>query len=181
MNGSLEAAKWWAAGDASVALATVPVVAGPAEAAAKAALRALPEPPDLFLSLGEAGPEPVVRLEKVAVNWDDFRIPDNGGNAWRDRPIQKRGPAARLATVEVARIADDLAGKTPLTVVVSLSAGAFLCNHLAYRMLGARLPCPYCFVHVPCWRPHDGEALLSDLVDTLAILRREMLRYTVTA
>lgn len=136
VNASEEAARFLAA-DNRVTLAVLPVVRVAAADRALAALQrmqAANRPPDLIVSLGEAGPEPVIRLEKVAVNWDDFRIPDNGGNTPRDTAInaQPDAPNAHFATVPVARIAANLAGRTPLPVQVSLSAGAFVCNHLAY-------------------------------------------------
>lgn len=170
-NGSLEAARRWALRDPAIRLAVLPVVAGAAERAARKALRACDPAPRRFFALGEAGPEPVVRLEKVAINWDDFRIPDNAGVQRRDVAIRRNGPAARFATLPVARIEAALDGRTRIPVRVSLSAGAFLCNHLAYQMLSQRLPCPFAFVHVPSWRPEHGPELLDDLVATLEALR----------
>lgn len=173
INASREAARLLAADDPRLVSVTLPVARGAAETRAWATLDYLIRdgtPPALILSLGEAGPEPVVRLEKVAVNWDDFRIPDNAGNQPRDEPIMPDGPAAYFATVPVARIAAALAGRTPLPVTVSLSAGAFLCNHLAYAMLQALaerpVTCPYLFVHVPAWRP-GGAVSLAAIAETL--------------
>ncbi|HVK01978.1 MAG TPA: hypothetical protein VM490_00740 [Armatimonadaceae bacterium] len=164
-------------------LATLPVTAGDAERAALRALcrlTAAGSVPDLMLSLGEAGPERVVRLEKVAVNWDDFRLRDNAGGQPRDVAIHPAGQDARFATLPVARIARDLEGRTPLPVQVSLSAGAFLCNHLAYAVLEAMargdVPAiPYLFIHVPSWRPDgpEGEQGLQDLVATLGAVVAE--------
>ena len=165
VNASLEAATLLAA-DPRVRLSVLPVTRGEAQAAALRALCRLHDagtPPRLLLSLGEAGPEPVVRLEKVAVNWDDFRIPDNGGNRHRDTAIAEGGADARFATLPVGRIERDLAGRTPIPVRVSLTAGSFVCNHLSYAVLeamatGAVPSCPYLFVHVPNWRPTgDGD------------------------
>ncbi len=138
VNASEEAARYLAA-DGRITLAVLPVVRGIAVDRALAALRRMQtanRAPNLIVSLGEAGPEPVIRLEKVAVNWDDFRIPDNGGNTPRDTVInaQSSAPHAHFATVPVARIAANLANRTPLPVQVSLSAGAFVCNHLAYAV-----------------------------------------------
>jgi pyroglutamyl-peptidase len=186
VNASLEAARLVAA-DPRVRLAVLPVARGAAEAAALRALCRLHEagtPARLMLALGEAGPEPVVRLEKVGVNWDDFRIPDNAGNRHRDEPVRPGGPDARFATLPVGRIERALEGRTPLRVRVSLSAGAFLCNHLAYAVAdamatGAAPPCPFLFVHVPCWRPTgDGDdSGLHAIVSTIgAILAEAFLR-----
>jgi pyroglutamyl-peptidase len=172
VNGSREAALRWAALDSEIQVAVLPVVRGLAWRVAQTALAALPEPPKLWLMLGEAGREPqTVRLEKVAINWDDFRLPDNLGATPRDTTIVPGGPAAYFATLGVAQIAQSLEGKMPLPVQVSLSAGSFLCNHLAYCALHAALPFPTAFVHVPAWRPEDGPEALEKLVTTLQAVK----------
>jgi pyroglutamyl-peptidase len=169
VNASQEAAQRLAALLPDIEVMMLPVVRGVAE---QRLLERLPQPPapSLVLSLGEAGPERVIRLEKVAINWDDFRIPDNAGNQPRDEAIRSDGPPAYFATLPVAALTETLLYQTPLPVTVSLSAGAFLCNHLAYAALDylADTPlCPYCFVHLPAWRPNDGDAALDEIVQTL--------------
>ena len=172
VNGSREAALRWAAREPDISLTVLPVVRGLAWRVAQTALASLPEPPKLWLMLGEAGREPqTVRLEKVAINWDDFRLPDNLGAQPRDAAIIPGGPDACFSSLNVARVARELEGKTPLPVQVSLSAGAFLCNHLAYCALQAQLPFPVAFVHVPAWRPEDGDDALEALVATLQAVK----------
>ena len=172
VNGSQQAALRWATRDPEIALVILPVARAQAWNAAQAALAALPEVPSVWLMLGEAGREPLaVRLEKVAINWDDYRLPDNLGEQPRDTPILSEGPAAYFATLNVAQIALTLEGKTPLPVQVSLSAGSFLCNHLAYQALHAALPLPCAFIHVPAWRPEDGPEALEKLVATLQFVK----------
>jgi pyroglutamyl-peptidase len=172
VNGSREAALCWAALDPEITVAVLPVVRGLAWRVAQTTLAALPEPPKLWLMLGEAGREPqTVRLEKVAINWDDYRLPDNLGARPRDAAIVPGGPDAYFASLNVAKVADALEKKTPLPVQVSLSAGAFLCNHLSYCALHAQLPFPTAFVHVPAWRPEDGGEALGKLVATLRAVK----------
>jgi pyroglutamyl-peptidase len=168
INASWEAAARLAGRDSQIALTQLPVVIGEAERVALEAFHALPTPPKCFIALGEAGPERVIHLEKVARNVDDFRMPDNAGNQVDDTKIRVEGPDTYLATVDVEKIEADLAGTTPLPVQVSLSAGAFLCNHLAYQMLDSHLLCPFLFIHVPSWRPDAyGEEDLDQIVETL--------------
>lgn len=174
VNGSLEAGRLLAARDPRVRLITIPVVSGEAERVALAALVDTPSPA-LLLSLGEKRIEPPgLHLEKVALNYDDFRIPDNAGQQPRDTPIRSDGPAAYFATLPVGAIAENLAGKTPLPIALSLSAGAFLCNHLAYRLLDTfsqeGITPPYAFVHVPAWRHEDGQERLASIGETLFAL-----------
>lgn len=148
-------------------LLILPVVAGEAERRLIARLEAGPLP-DCIISLGEADATPHVRLEKVAVNWDDFRIPDNAGNQPLDAPIHEDGPAAYFATLPISEIERQLDGQTPLPVIVSLTAGAFVCNHLSYAMLHWLVarpePVPYLFIHVPRWRITEVTYTLDDLV-----------------
>jgi pyroglutamyl-peptidase len=165
VNTSWEVAQLLAAQDSRIHVVQLPVVRGAAEEKALAAVKSLA--PTLYLALGEAGAEPVVRLEKVAVNWDDFRIPDNAGNQPRNAAIRTGAPDAYFATLPVAAIAEALRDKTPLPVVVSLSAGAFLCNHLAYAVLDAGVACPFAFVHVPNER---DPARWGAIVQTVAAL-----------
>ncbi len=170
MNASLAVASRLAHQDSRIELLTLPVVRGAAAERLWARLAASPTPA-LALALGEAGPEPVVRLEKVAKNFDDFRIPDNGGNQPQGVAIQPDGPPAYFATVDVGTITRRLEGQTSLPVRVSLSAGAFVCNHLAYQTLHALADdpvCPFLFVHVPNWRSDAGGFTLDALVATVA-------------
>lgn len=175
VNGSQEVMRHWMASDRSVHGVTLPVVRGVAAERALTELSALPAAPALFLALGEADSTPVVRLEKVAINWEDFRIPDNAGNQPRDCLIRAEGPDAYFSTVPVGRIAQALAGRTSVPVRVSLSAGAFLCNHLAYTVLHRPSPVPFLFLHVPAWRPADGEEAIQALTSTLRAVRDEIL------
>jgi pyroglutamyl-peptidase len=168
VNASAVVASCLAVYDPAIEVLTLPVTRGAAEAALIRRLEGGPTPA-LCVSLGEADDRPMVRLEKVAVNWDDFRIPDNGGNQPRDEAIRSDGPAAYFSTVPVAKITRLLEGQTPLTAVVSLTAGAFVCNHLAYAVLDwlAEHPiCPYLFIHVPRWR-QGGDLSLEDVVETV--------------
>ncbi len=167
VNASSLVAQELARRDGRYAVRELPVVAGVAEAAAFAAWDESPH----FrwaASLGEASSEPVVRLEWIAVNWDDFRILDNAGNLHDGRKIRQDGPPALVSTFDLPAVAQTLSGQTPLPVIVSTSAGNFLCNRLSFQMLNHGRVAPYAFVHVPCWRPDNGAALFEDLVATVA-------------
>ena len=127
--------------------------------------------PRWCISLGEAGRAREVRLEAVGRNIADFRIPDNSGDQPRAEAIVPGGPETYPTTFDVERIAQTLAGRTPLPVVVSQSAGEFVCNHTAYSVLAAlagreNAP-PYGFIHIPAWRPGDGDAALAGIILTV--------------
>jgi pyroglutamyl-peptidase len=48
--------------------------------------------PDIVIMLGEAGRRYRINPERVAINVDDFRIPDNAGNQPTDEAIIEGGP-----------------------------------------------------------------------------------------
>ena len=49
--------------------------------------------PDVVLSIGQAGGRPDITIERVGINVDDCRIPDNEGNQIIDEPVYPDGPA----------------------------------------------------------------------------------------
>ena len=57
--------------------------------------------PDVVLSVGQAGGRPDITVERVGINVDDCRIPDNAGNQIVDEPIYADGPAAYFVTVPI--------------------------------------------------------------------------------
>lgn len=169
LNASLEVGQRLASRNSQIELLTLPVVRYEAQQQVLDRLQKGPTP-DLFIALGEAGPKKVIRLEKVAINWDDYRIKDNGGNQPHDEAIIPGGADAYFATLPITHLADTLHEQTPVPVIISLSAGAFLCNHLAYAVshhLTQYPICPFGFIHVPSWRPRRGKAALNDIVTTL--------------
>jgi len=174
INTSAELAQTLAERDGRFDLHILPVVASDAESVAKAAYAAGASRYRWALSLGEAGPEPEVRLEWIAVNWDDYRIPDNAGQTIEGAQIVADGPAAWFATFDLPGIASALADSTPLPVRLSLSAGNFLCNRLAYSLLHERWPVPYTFIHVPSLRPGHGAERFGELLETLVVVCNEL-------
>lgn len=109
--------------------------------------------PDAIILLGEAGPEEVVRLELVALNHDDFRIPDNDGLVVEPTIIVEDGPSAYFSNLDV----HDLAQNVPVDdsyarTIVSLSAGSFLCNHTYFLARHYYSDCPTLFIHIPSLR-----------------------------
>ena len=67
--------------------------AGPALTAALDRVR-----PEAAIAVGLAGGTAAVRVERVAVNLQDARIPDNAGDQPVDRPVRADGPAAHSRT-----------------------------------------------------------------------------------
>lgn len=92
------------------------------------------EAPDVVICLGQAGGETCIRLEKVAINLDDARIPDNASNQPTDEPISVMGETAYFATLPLKAIQQAL-NKACIPSVISYSAGTFVCNHLFYGLM----------------------------------------------
>ena len=102
--------------------------------------------PDLVISVGQAGGFATIELERVAINVQDARIPDNSGAQPIDEPVVADGPAAHFSSLPIkAAVAAVQAAGIPASV--SQSAGTYTCNHVFYRLrhLGQHGG----FVHVP--------------------------------
>ncbi|MEU6847830.1 pyroglutamyl-peptidase I [Streptomyces sp. NPDC046716] len=111
--------------------------------------------PELVVCLGQAGGRPGVTVERVAINVDDARIPDNAGAQPIDEPVVPGGPAAYFSSLPVkACVAAMRSAGVP--TALSNTAGTFVCNHVAYglgHLLATELPgVRGGFVHVP-WAP----------------------------
>ncbi|MEG1651195.1 MAG: pyroglutamyl-peptidase I, partial [Oscillospiraceae bacterium] len=90
--------------------------------------------PDEVLCIGQAGGRFDITPERVAINVDDARIPDNEGNQPIDKPIFADGEPAYFATIPIKAIAQRIKD-AGLPSSVSNSAGTFVCNHLMYGVL----------------------------------------------
>ncbi len=116
--------------------------------------------PDAVLSLGLAAGRDRITPERVAINLDDARIPDNDGFTPVDAPIVPDGPDAYFSTLPVREIARRI-GALGIPAGLSLSAGTYVCNHVMYTALHlakTRYPGTKCgFLHVPYMdeMPHD--------------------------
>ena len=90
--------------------------------------------PDVILCIGQAGGRSAVTPERIAINFNDARIPDNGGFQPAEQPIDPDGPDGIFATVPVSAMAEAIRA-AGIPGQVSLSAGAFVCNDTLYRLL----------------------------------------------
>lgn len=112
----------------------------------------LSENPDVVLSIGQAGGRFEVTPERVAINVDDARIPDNEGNQPLNQPIFENGEPAYFATLPVKAIVEAIQAEG-LPASLSNSAGTFVCNHIMYGVLyhisKMGKPIRAGFIHVP--------------------------------
>lgn len=159
---------------AGVLTLEVPTVFGRAIDVVTAAIDELQ--PDAVVCVGQAGGRFDVTPERVAINVDDARIPDNEGQQPVDRPVVEGGPAAYFSTLPVKAMVQAVRA-AGLPASLSNSAGTFVCNHLMYGVLhhlATRSPATRGgFVHVPfTWsqvvdRPATPAMALADITRAL--------------
>jgi pyroglutamyl-peptidase len=106
--------------------------------------------PDVIICLGQAEGRTAITPERIAINLDDARLADNQGVLRNDVKILEDGPDAYFSTLPVNDIVAAIKAQG-IPAAVSLSAGAFLCNHVFYvaqnKFAGSDVRSG--FVHVP--------------------------------
>lgn len=108
--------------------------------------------PDVVLNIGQAGGRFAISPERVAINVDDARIPDNEGQQPIDEVIQKDGQPAYFTQLPIKAMVASIK-EAGIPGVVSNTAGTFVCNHIMYQvqyMIEKEYPnCKGGFIHVP--------------------------------
>ena len=114
--------------------------------------------PDVVICLGQAEGRTHISPERIAINLDDARLADNEGVIRNDVPIVVGGPVAYESTLPIKDIVKAI-NDAGVPAAVSLSAGAFLCNHVFYvaqdHFKGTKVRSG--FVHVPLMDEQTGE------------------------
>ena len=90
--------------------------------------------PNIVICIGQAGGRSKITPERIAINIDDARIPDNIGNSPIDETIRKDGENAYFSTLPIKAIVDEL-NKNNIPSTISNTAGTFVCNHIMYESL----------------------------------------------
>ena len=117
--------------------------------------------PALVLCTGQAGGRPALSLERVALNVNDARIPDNAGAQPVDTPVVAQGPAAYFTTLPIKAMLVALLDDG-INAEVSQTAGTFVCNQVFYGLMHELATQPGLrgtrggLVHVP-WLPQQGQ------------------------
>lgn len=108
--------------------------------------------PDVVLNIGQAGGRFGVTPERVAINMDDARIPDNEGNQPIDEVIQKNGTPAYFTQLPIKAMVEGVKS-AGYPASVSNTAGTFVCNHIMYQvqyLIATEFPnVKGGFIHVP--------------------------------
>ena len=129
--------------------------------------------PDVVLCIGQAGGRASLTPERVAINQDDARIPDNQGNQPIDTPIRLDGESAYFSTLPIKAMVQAIK-EVGLPATVSNTAGTFVCNHLMYQTLylaDKKFPNMRAgFMHIPYMteqvinKPNTASMNLADIV-----------------
>ncbi len=136
--------------------------------------------PDVVVALGLASGAPGVRLERVAVNVRDARIPDNAGAQPVDVPVVAGAPVGYWSTLPLkASLAAIRTAGVPAGV--SSTAGTYVCNDVFYALMhhwgtgpGRRAG----FVHVP---DADVVPIEDQVAAVAAVVRHALLGTTEPA
>ncbi|KZV15061.1 hypothetical protein F511_08119 [Dorcoceras hygrometricum] len=136
--------------------------------------------PAILLGVGQAGGRERLSIERVAINLQDARIPDNTGAQPIDLPVIAGAPAAYFSTLPVKAMLAALR-EHGLPAALSHTAGTYVCNHVAYAMLhlaATRRGVRAGFMHIP-YLPEQAARLrgapsmaLGDMVRGLEIALR---------
>jgi pyroglutamyl-peptidase len=127
----------------------LPVVFGAANASLRKAIAETK--PALVVCVGQAGGRASVSIERIAINVDDARRPDNAGHSPVDAPVVADGPAAYFSTLPIKRLRQALQ-RAGIPAEVSQTAGTYVCNHVFYGLMHAlrrRRGMRGGFVHIP--------------------------------
>ena len=145
--------------DRQVVAVQLPTTFGGTPRGLRAALRK--HTPELVLCVGQAGGRAALSLERVAINVNDARIPDNAGAQPIDTPVVARGPAAYFTTLPIKAMHADLRA-AGIPAEISQTAGTFVCNQAFYVLMhalaGSRVRGG--FLHIP-YLPEQAEGLLG--------------------
>ena len=132
--------------------------------------------PDAVIAVGQAGGRESITPELIAVNIQNARLPDRDGNQPDWAPILEGGPAGIFSRLPVRGMVKAM-NEAGISASLSLSAGAYVCNELMYRVLAATegSGLPFGFIHVPFLpeqtadKPDLPSMPLEDIVRGLAI------------
>ncbi len=134
------------------------------------------EQPDYVLNVGQAGGRSALTPERVAININDGRIPDNDGYQPLGEPIQADGDTAYFTQLPIKAMAKAIRA-AGLPAIVSNTAGTYVCNHIFYQVQYMRTKefpkLKAGFIHIPflpeqvITRPNQPSMALADIVKGL--------------
>lgn len=129
--------------------------------------------PDAVILLGEAGNSDTIRLETIAWNELDFRIPDIAGRQPRGHPVHDSAPWSLRSTLPFDEIHPELLNQGH-AVSLSEDAGRYLCNqvlfHCLWRISKLGLSTRAGFIHLPLETEYPTKQAAEALASVVAFL-----------
>lgn len=106
--------------------------------------------PAMVIATGLGPGRSVISFERVAINMNDARIPDNLGEQPIDTPVVADGPAAYFTTLPIKAMVKAVR-EAGIGASVSQTAGTFVCNQVFYLLQHALAATAVRsgFIHVP--------------------------------
>jgi pyroglutamyl-peptidase len=106
--------------------------------------------PAMVIATGLGPGRSVISFERVAINVNDARIPDNLGEQPIDTPVVADGPAAYFTTLPIKAMVKAVR-EAGIGASVSQTAGTFVCNQVFYLLQHALAATAVRsgFIHVP--------------------------------
>ena len=107
---------------------------------------------DIVIMIGQAKGRAAITVERVAINVNDSKTPDNSKKILKGAPIVEGGPVGYFSTLPIYDIVKALK-RIKIPVKISNTAGTFLCNSLFYGVMHEistkKLNISAGFIHVP--------------------------------
>ncbi|TKK32668.1 pyroglutamyl-peptidase I [Pseudomonas sp. CFBP13528] len=106
--------------------------------------------PAMVIATGLGPGRSDISIERVAINVNDARIPDNLGAQPIDTAVVEGGPAAYFSTLPIKSMVRTVR-EAGIAASVSQTAGTFVCNQVFYRLQHALVGTEVRsgFIHVP--------------------------------
>lgn len=106
--------------------------------------------PAMVIATGLGPGRSDISIERVAINVNDARIPDNLGEQPVDTPVVEGGPAAYFSTLPIKAMVNAVR-EAGIGASVSQTAGTFVCNQVFYVLQHALAGTAVRsgFIHVP--------------------------------
>ncbi len=137
--------------------------------------------PDLIIMLGQSGGSELVKLERIAINMMDSKLPDNDDYLPDEETIYADGASALFTNTAIKELRATIE-QLGIKVKISNSAGLYVCNRLYYEALSVAQSRPstqVLFVHLPYYegqpsaKPEKPTMPLNDMVRAIvAIIER---------
>lgn len=137
--------------------------------------------PDLIIMLGQSGGSDRVKLERIAINMMDSKLPDNDGYLPDEEIIYADGSSALFSNTAIKELRTTIE-QLGIKVKISNSCGLYVCNRLYYEALSitqSRPSMQALFVHLPYYegqpsaKPAKPTMPLTDMVQAIIAIIRQ--------